>query len=67
MQVNCYSKGVEVVPARVEYCMDFNFEIETLKKKELLELIQNEKEKKESPEDENKDEEQKTQASAAQF
>lgn len=38
MQANCFAMGVEVVPARVEYCIDFNFEWKDLKKKEWQKL-----------------------------
>lgn len=37
MQVGCYSKGIEIVPARVEYCIDFVFEYEASRKAKILE------------------------------
>lgn len=36
LQVGCYSKGVEIVPARVEFCIDFVYEYEN-KRKALIE------------------------------
>lgn len=37
MQVGCFSKGIEIVPARVEYCIDFVFEYEASRKTKIIE------------------------------
>ncbi|CAI2366798.1 unnamed protein product [Moneuplotes crassus] len=45
MQVGCYSKGIEIVPARVTFCLDFIYEYEEERKKKIniaLQKLQNE-------------------------
>lgn len=40
LQVGCFSRGIEVVPARVEFCLDFYFEF--LEKKKFFDEIEKE-------------------------
>lgn len=40
MQVGCYSKGIEIVPARVTFCIDFIYEYEEANKAKLNSALQ---------------------------
>ena len=40
MQVGCYSKGIEIVPARVTYCIDFLYEYENNRKFQIAAEIE---------------------------